>query len=361
MRAVRLVCLALVAEAHAAVRRLDGEGGVLDADALLLLGQVAVAIFVVERRPGVGEDGGGVAPVEQAVENEAEGRCEVACSAVSVLHACLDGVRKAHQSSHSWTAPGRCQPRPRRPRKSGHKQTAAESRLLCCSSIARPFLPTPGGACGQGTTCSGSTVQPSGSGSSSGRRDWITEGGCCSAPFACRQQAQAGQQAAQALRWQMQWCTDGAAGYASQGARLWPTVSLGQSEQPDRFRVGRVFHAGSICLLASKAEEAPSGPQTQSQRRTRPAASASTAAPPSACYSGFRSHAAASVEGLTARGCGSTATEHAASDAGAGTGCLESTAVSKRRSRSQQLAKSEVPWAALQLDLRCAAKRGKRT
>lgn len=71
MRAVRLVCLALVAEAHSAIRCLDGEGGVLDADALLLLGQIAVAIFVVERRPGVGEDGGGVAPVEQAVENEA--------------------------------------------------------------------------------------------------------------------------------------------------------------------------------------------------------------------------------------------------------------------------------------------------
>ena len=71
VRAIGLLGLALVAEAHTAVRRLDGEGGVLDADAFFLLGQIAVAIFVVERRPGVGEDGGGVAPVEQAVENEA--------------------------------------------------------------------------------------------------------------------------------------------------------------------------------------------------------------------------------------------------------------------------------------------------
>jgi hypothetical protein len=112
----------------------------------------------------------------------------VACSAVSVLHTCLDGVGKAHRSSHSWTARGQCRPRPRRPRTSGRRQKAAESRLWCCSSIARPFLPTPGGACGQGTTCS---CSGSGSGSSLGRRDWITEGGCCSAPFACRQQAAA--------------------------------------------------------------------------------------------------------------------------------------------------------------------------
>ena len=51
-----------------------------------LRGQIAVAIVVVERRPGIGEDGGGVAPVEHAVENEAKGRCEMACIVVLVLH-----------------------------------------------------------------------------------------------------------------------------------------------------------------------------------------------------------------------------------------------------------------------------------
>lgn len=92
--AVRLVRLALVAEAHAAVGGLDSEGRVLQTPALLG-GQIAVAIGVAEGRAGVGEDGGGVAPVEEAVEDEAEGRGEVACAGVSALHVCLRaaGVR----------------------------------------------------------------------------------------------------------------------------------------------------------------------------------------------------------------------------------------------------------------------------
>lgn len=65
--------LALVAKAQFAGRGLDGKGCVVDL-AALLRGQVAVAIFDVERGSGVGEDGGGVAPVEHEVEEEAKGR-----------------------------------------------------------------------------------------------------------------------------------------------------------------------------------------------------------------------------------------------------------------------------------------------
>ena len=65
----------------------------------------------------------------------------------------------------------------------------------------------------------------------------------------------------------MQWCTDGAARYASQGARLsrrWLTVLVRLSNRTDSGLDG--FHAGSIRLLASKTEVAPQRASGQSQR-----------------------------------------------------------------------------------------------
>ena len=73
--AVGLLGLALIAEAQFAGRGLDGEGRILGLGALLG-GQMAVAIVGVEGRAGIGEDGGGVAPVEHEVEEDAERRGE---------------------------------------------------------------------------------------------------------------------------------------------------------------------------------------------------------------------------------------------------------------------------------------------
>lgn len=71
----------------------------------------------------------------------------------------------------------------------------------------------------------------------------------------------------------MQWCTDGAARYASQGARLsrrWLTVLVRLSNRTDSGLDG--FHAGSIRLLASKTEVAPREPAARASSQ-RPAAS----------------------------------------------------------------------------------------
>lgn len=70
----------------------------------------------------------------------------------------------------------------------------------------------------------------------------------------------------------MQWCTDGAARYASQGARLsrlWLTVLVRLSNRTDSGLDG--FHAGSIRLLASKTEVAPREPAAR-RHSQRPAA-----------------------------------------------------------------------------------------
>lgn len=69
--AVGLLCLALVAEAQFTRRGLYGEGRVVQLSALLR-GQMAVAVLEAQRRAGVGEDGGCVAPVEHEVEEDAE-------------------------------------------------------------------------------------------------------------------------------------------------------------------------------------------------------------------------------------------------------------------------------------------------
>ena len=69
--AVGLLGLALVAEAQFTGGCLDGEGCVLDL-APFLRRQVAVSILDVEGRAGIGEDGGGVAPIEHEIEEKAE-------------------------------------------------------------------------------------------------------------------------------------------------------------------------------------------------------------------------------------------------------------------------------------------------
>ena len=75
----------------------------------------------------------------------------------------------------------------------------------------------------------------------------------------------------------MQWCTDGAARYASQGARLsrlWLTVLVRLSNRTDSGLDG--FHAGSIRLLASKTEVAPESQRPAARasgQRPEPAAS----------------------------------------------------------------------------------------
>ena len=69
--AIGLLGLTLLAEPNVACGGLDGEGRVLHVTALLG-GQVAVAIVEVERRARIGEDGGRVAPVEHAIEEDSE-------------------------------------------------------------------------------------------------------------------------------------------------------------------------------------------------------------------------------------------------------------------------------------------------
>lgn len=75
--AVRLVGLALVAKANAAVRGFYCKGRVLDSSSFLC-GQVAVAIVEAKGRSGIGKDGGRVAPVEHEVEEDTERRREFA-------------------------------------------------------------------------------------------------------------------------------------------------------------------------------------------------------------------------------------------------------------------------------------------
>jgi len=74
--AVGLLGLALVAEAQFTGGCLDSEGRVLHLSSFLRR-QMTVAILEIERRPGVGEYGGSVAPVEHKIEEDAEGRREL--------------------------------------------------------------------------------------------------------------------------------------------------------------------------------------------------------------------------------------------------------------------------------------------
>ena len=86
MGAVGFLGLALFAEAKVAGRGFDGEGRV-GVVALLLGRQVGVAVDGGQRRAWVGEDGGGVAPVEQEVERDAEEGGEFACAGGSAAAA----------------------------------------------------------------------------------------------------------------------------------------------------------------------------------------------------------------------------------------------------------------------------------
>lgn len=79
--AVGLLGLALVAESSTAIGGFDGEGGELHT-ASFGGRQGAVAIVEGKRRPGIGEDGGGVAPVEHEVEEDAEGGRELSGPAI---------------------------------------------------------------------------------------------------------------------------------------------------------------------------------------------------------------------------------------------------------------------------------------
>lgn len=71
MGTIRFLRLAFFAVSEVAGRRLDGEGSILGS-AILLHGQVSVAIVEVQRRTWIGEYGGRVAPVEHEVEEDAE-------------------------------------------------------------------------------------------------------------------------------------------------------------------------------------------------------------------------------------------------------------------------------------------------
>lgn len=75
--AVRLPGLALVTEPDVARRSLDGEGCILHTSSFLC-GQVTVAIVEVQGRARISEDGGCVAPIKHKVEEDTEGRRELA-------------------------------------------------------------------------------------------------------------------------------------------------------------------------------------------------------------------------------------------------------------------------------------------
>lgn len=75
MSAVRLLCLALFAEPDIACRGFHCERRVLRIPSFLRW-QMTVAIVQVQRRAGIGEDGGRVAPIEHEVEEDAEDRGE---------------------------------------------------------------------------------------------------------------------------------------------------------------------------------------------------------------------------------------------------------------------------------------------
>lgn len=76
---VRFLCLTLLAEPNIAGRRLDCEGGILHAPSLLRR-KLTIAICDVERRAGIGEYSGGIAPVEHHVQEEAERGGGFACA-----------------------------------------------------------------------------------------------------------------------------------------------------------------------------------------------------------------------------------------------------------------------------------------
>lgn len=69
--AVGFFGLALVAEAQLSRRGLDGKRGVLYPPSFLRR-QMTIAILDIQRRSGVGEDSGSVAPIEHEVEEDAQ-------------------------------------------------------------------------------------------------------------------------------------------------------------------------------------------------------------------------------------------------------------------------------------------------
>jgi len=71
MGAVGFLGLALVAEAQLSRRSLDGKRGVLYLPSFLRR-QMTIAILDIQRRSGIGEDGGSIAPVEHEVEEDAQ-------------------------------------------------------------------------------------------------------------------------------------------------------------------------------------------------------------------------------------------------------------------------------------------------
>lgn len=106
--AVRLLCLALLTVSQVTVGRLDGEGCVLHVPSFLRR-QLTVAICDIQRRTGIGEDGGGVAPVEHYVKEEAEGRraCAYTTGQSTASRPCVAPAPKPrgnapYLSSGSW-------------------------------------------------------------------------------------------------------------------------------------------------------------------------------------------------------------------------------------------------------------------